>query len=185
MIGVTWYGAAAYCNWLSQQEGLSEVQWCYQLNEGKAYDKGMKIPADVLRRQGYRLPTEVEWEYAARAGALTSRYYGLSLDLLGKYAWSAANSHEHAWPGGSLKPNDLGVFDMLGNVVEWCQERSTSYQPSKVSPPTRDIIDDSPRLLRGGAFTNRPALVRSADRAALAPTSRDINDGFRLARTYD
>ena len=83
----------------------------------------MTIPADVLKRTGYRLPTEAEWEYACRAGTVTSRYYGVSVELLGKYAWYQANSQDHAWPGGSLLPNDLGLFDMLGNVFEWVQDR--------------------------------------------------------------
>ena len=123
---VSWYHAAAYCNWLSQQEGLPKDQWCYLPNEQKKYDKGMKVPADFLQRKGYRLPTEVEWEYASRAAAMTSRHYGLSVDLLEQYARYQANSHNHAWPCGSLMPNDLGLFDTLGNVYEWCQERSTS-----------------------------------------------------------
>ena len=113
---VTWYHAAAYCNWLSEEEGLPKDQWCYLPNEQKKYDKGMKIPADFLQRTGYRLPTEAEWEYACRAGAMTSRHYGLSVDLLEQYARYQANSHDHAWPCGSLMPNDLGLFDMLGNV---------------------------------------------------------------------
>ena len=102
---------------------MPKDQWCYLPNEDGAYDEGMTIPADVLKRTGYRLPTEAEWEYACRAGTITSRYYGLSIDLLGKYAWYQANSQDHAWPCGSLLPNDLGLFDMLGNVYEWCQDR--------------------------------------------------------------
>ena len=116
-----WYTAAHYCNWLSEQEGLPKDQWCYLPNEAGAYAEGMSIPADVLERTGYRLPTEAEWEYACRAGAVTSRYYGHSIDLLDAYAWYQANSKEHAWTCGSLLPNDLGLFDMLGNVYEWCQ----------------------------------------------------------------
>jgi formylglycine-generating enzyme required for sulfatase activity len=185
MIGVLWYSAAAYCNWLSQQEGLPEDQWCYLPNESMAYDRGMTIPADVLRRKGYRLPTEAEWEYACRAGAMTSRHYGLSVDLLGKYAWSAANSHERAWPSGSLKPNDLGLFDMLGNVYEWCQERATAYQPGRAESSSYEIVDDAPRLLRGGAFANQPTVVRSAFRSRYAPANPYFVSGFRLARTCD
>ena len=180
---VSWYHAAAYCNWLSQQEGLPKDQWCYLPNDRDAYDKGMKIPADFLQRKGYRLPTEVEWEYASRAAAMTSRHYGLSVDLLEQYARYQANSRNHAWPCGSLMPNDLGLFDTLGNVYEWCQERSTNYQPGRTASPISDISDDAPRLLRGGAFTGQPADVRSAIRNWIVPTYRNHWIGFRLART--
>ena len=122
MIGFTWYIAASYCNWLSEQEGLPKDQWCYLPNEAGAYAEGMTIPADVLQRTGYRLPTEAEWEFACRSGTVTSRYFGLSIELLGKYAWYQSNSKEHAWSCGSLLPNELGLFDMLGNMFEWCQD---------------------------------------------------------------
>ena len=98
-------------------------------------------PCRCLERTGYRLPTEAEWEYACRSGTITSRYYGVSTDLLGKYAWYQANSREHAWPGGSLIPNESGLFDMLGNVVEWVQDPSEcpfNSQPSVLS--TRPMI---------------------------------------------
>jgi formylglycine-generating enzyme required for sulfatase activity len=115
MVGITWYVAANYCNWLSEQEGLPRDQWCYLPNESGAFAEGMTIPADVLKRIGYRLPTDAEWEYACRCAAVTSYPFGLSSELLDKYAWYQANSQDHAWSCGSLLPNDLGLFDMLGN----------------------------------------------------------------------
>src|SRR5262249_8117004 len=157
------FGAAAYCNWLSQQEGLPKDQWCYLVNEPGPNDKGMTIPADILRRTGYRLPTAAESEYACRAGAMTSRYYGLSRELLPNYAWYQANSQDHAWRCGRLLPNDLGLFDMLGNVYEWCQERSGSDQPGGMESAGRDITDIS-RLVRGGSFSYPAVGVRSAYR---------------------
>src|SRR5262249_44165204 len=135
---VSWYHAAAYCNWLSEQEGLPREQWCYLPNEQKKYDKGMKIPADFSQRTGYRLPSGAEWEYASRAGAVTSRHYGLSVDLLEQYARYQANSHHRAWPCGTLMPNDLGLFDTLGNAYEWCQEPSD--QPGRAASPMSDIV---------------------------------------------
>jgi formylglycine-generating enzyme required for sulfatase activity len=186
IISVSWYFAAAYCNWLSQQEGLPEDQWCYVPNKQGEYDKGMAIPANASQRTGYRLPTEAEWEYACRAGSVTSRYYGSTLSLLDRYSWYVKNSGEppRVQPCGRLLPNDLGLFDLLGNAFEWCQERY-SDKPGWELSSHYDIIDDIPRLLRGGAFIYPPALVRSASRFRHATTNRSAHVGFRLARTYN
>jgi len=185
-----WYTAAHYCNWLSEQEGLPKEQWCYLPNEAGAYAEGMSIPADVLERTGYRLPTEAEWEHACRAGTVTSRYYGNSIDLLDAYARYQANSKDHAWSCGSLLPNDLGLFDMLGNMYEWCQDSSNASKPGKegiyndLIKISESIIEKNPRLLRGGAFDDQPANVRSANRSRNAPSSRSTDNGFRPSRTY-
>ena len=190
MIGVSWFAAAAYCNWLSEQENLPEDQWCYLPNEAGAYDEGMSIPGNVLERTGYRLPTEAEWEFTCRSGAVTSRYFGLSIELLGKYAWYQANSKDHAWMCGSLFSNDLGLFDMLGNTYEWCQDSWNVSKPVKkgiyndVINISESIIERNPRLLRGGTFGNLPADVRSAGRFRFLPSLRIASLGFRLARTY-
>jgi len=189
-IGPSWYTAVAYCNWLSELEGLPEDQWCYKPKKDGSYAEGMTIPADVLKRNGYRLPTEVEWEFACRAGTVTSRYYGITVDLLGRYAWHQANSRERAWPAGSLLPNDLGLFDMLGNVYEWCQNGKGSDRPkemgiySDIISTDEAVSDKRPRMCRGGMYSTLAREVRSAHRAADVPTFEGIYNGFRIARTY-
>jgi formylglycine-generating enzyme required for sulfatase activity len=187
----TWYDAAAYCNWLSEQEGLPEEEWCYLPNKDGKYADGMKLAPNYLRRTGYRLPTEAEWEYACRAGTVTSRYYGETEALLEKYAWYMKNSGRRTWPVGSLKPNDWGLFDMHGNVWTWCQER---YFKEYAAPPGGRAVEDAEdepdvrgtelRVLRGGAAIEAPAEVRAARRVSVHP-GRSINYvGLRPARTF-
>jgi formylglycine-generating enzyme required for sulfatase activity len=149
----------------------------------------MSIPADVLERTGYRLPTEPEWEYACRSGTVTSYYFGLSTALVDKYAWSQANSKDHAWSCGSLLPNDLGLFDMLGNEFEWVQD--SMYRPmpkrkgSLIDINSLEYLHDTThRVLRGGAFNILPTGDRSALRWGTAPSYRYTDLGFRPARTY-
>lgn len=201
-IAVTWYEAAMYCNWLSKQEGLPPSQWVYpsSLEEIKS---GMQLPDDYLRRTGYRLPTEAEWEYAARAGSTTARFYGISESFLKEYAWYSKNppkrrndpvdpsDPQRTWPVGQLKPNDLGLFDVYGNVWEWTQDRMQLHPSTKT---TRDdsednvlqVSNDQARSRRGGGFPYEAAMMRSSARGTINafPMLRRDNVGFRLARTY-
>jgi eukaryotic-like serine/threonine-protein kinase len=188
-VNVSWYQAAAYCNWLSEQEGLAKDQWCYEPNKAGQYDDGMKMASNYLQRTGYRLPTEAEWEYACRAGAETAFSFGAADDLVGNYAWYAGNSPASAsHPVGEMRPNDLGLFDMHGNAWEWCQNIAKRYAAGEKA--VADLEDDmsihnnNGRLVRGGSFAYLPSLMRSAYRGSnLAPSVQDTNVGFRPART--
>jgi serine/threonine protein kinase/formylglycine-generating enzyme required for sulfatase activity len=187
---ITWYDAAAYCNWLSEREGIGQDQWCYEPNRQGQYSQGMKLKSNYLSLTGYRLPTEAEWEYACRAGAETSRYYGESVELLGNYGVCTDNSGGRSWPVGSLKPNDFGLFDMHGNIWCWCQERFKDYAIDQDGKPIKDIEDildvnnDEGRVSRGGCFLYSALNLRSARRSFDAPASRSSFSGFRPAKTY-
>jgi formylglycine-generating enzyme required for sulfatase activity len=180
---IGWFAAAQYCNWLSAAEGIPQDQWCYEPNASGAYAADMRIAADALSRTGYRLPTEAEWEYACRAGSLTSRPFGHAEELLRLYAWYLPTSPDRAAIGAMLRPNDLGMFDMLGRVWEWSHDAlrvgssGDTYEQQTVDPTT-------PHILRGGSFLNPAPNIRSSYRNWYAPTYRDIYIGFRIARTY-
>lgn len=182
-IRISWYGAAAYCNWLSQQEGIPKEEWCYERNEKGDYGAGMKISANFLRRTGYRLPTETEWEYVCQANAHTSFSFGEPVELLKRYAWYVDDSHSRTWPVGSLRPNFLGVFDMHGNAWEWCQD-AYAQKGKKASGESETIKSDLSRVLLGGSFDQRPEDVRAGQGTADTPNAPRFNQGFRLVRTY-
>jgi formylglycine-generating enzyme required for sulfatase activity len=185
--GVTWYEAAGYCNWLSDQEGIARDQWCY---EADSQGTVTKLKENYLSLTGYRLPTEAEVEYACRAGAITSRSYGETEELLAKYGWYSQNSRERTWPVGRLKPNDLGLFDLHGNVYTWCQESYKNYPVPKGGEAIDDkddvlsIIPSASRVLRGGSFLPQASAVRSAARLGDVPAGRFNAVGFRPARTF-
>ncbi len=181
---VSWYDAAAYCNWLSGQEGLHEDQWFYVANASGDFAEGVKMSPDYPNRIGYRLPTDAEWEYACRAGAITSRSYGESEDLLSQYSWCITNSQgRFLSPVGRLMPNDFGLFDMLGNAAEWCQEPWPAALDSEIREDEVEVKDGRHRILRGGAFNYRLVDVRAAYRDADMPTNRYFYYGLRPART--
>ncbi len=186
---MTWFEAAQYCNWLSQQEGIPPEEWCYPaLDQIK---EGMQLPSDYLHRTGYRLPTDAEWEYACRAGAKTSRFFGSSEELLREYAWYTGSTfNERPWPVGQLKPNDFGLFDMYGNVWEWIQDWYKQYGSESAGQVREDSEDsiltvsrEHERPRRGGSYTYEADFLRSAYRNHYIPDERRDSVGFRIART--
>jgi serine/threonine protein kinase/formylglycine-generating enzyme required for sulfatase activity len=180
---LTWFQAAQYCRWLSEREKIPESEMCYPPIEQIA--PGMTLPANYLERTGYRLPTEAEWEYACRSGSTGVRFFGSSLELLPQYAWYVKNSNEHLWPVATLMPNDFGLFDVYGNVLEWCQDAFVEdyARTPQERALSRFVKVSDERVLRGASFAQIGPVIRSADRSWSPPDNHNVRSGFRIART--
>ena len=181
---VTWYGAVAYCDWLSLQEGLPRAY-----NHGTWQCNGNSPYTAV----GYRLPTEAEWEYACRSGSLTAFANGPITDtdcndpVLNEIGWYCGNSGYSLHSVGQLIPNSLGIYDMHGNLWEWCNDRySSSYYSS--SPGTDPVgpLSGPYRVYRGGYYRSHAPGCRSALRHWDVPYHDESSYGdfgFRPARS--
>jgi formylglycine-generating enzyme required for sulfatase activity len=155
---VNWHEAVAFCGKLSEQEGVE-----------------------------YHLPTEAAWEYACRAGTSTVYSFGDDASGLGEYAWYRDNSSGTTRPAGEKLPNAWGLYDMYGNVAEWCQDWYGPYESLQVVSDPAGAASSNRRVLRGGALSDLPrnvrAAYRNADPSATLRSTVPPNYGFRLART--
>ena len=157
MMNVSWEDAVAYVRWLSGQTG-----------------------------ERYRLPSEAEWEYAARAGSVTAYSWGNEIGRNRANCDGCGSRWDNAQTGpvGSFGPNGWGLHDMHGNVREWVQDCwNVSYQGAPTNGSAWESGDCSEPVFRGGSWYSGPGLLRAADRIGRSSSYRSNNDGFRVART--
>jgi formylglycine-generating enzyme required for sulfatase activity len=172
---VTWSAAVKFCNARSLQEGLKT---CYDTNTWRC---------DFLA-DGYRLPTEAEWEYACRSGSTTAFYFGDNAEELKSFAWFEGNAQSRPHPAAQRKPNAWGLYDMAGNVWEWCNDfyGAKYYRESPQDNP-RGPDQGEKRVLRGGAWSssagNCTSCARNCDEAGLTDICLTMDsNGFRCVR---
>jgi formylglycine-generating enzyme required for sulfatase activity len=172
---VTWSAAARFCNARSLLEGLKP---CYDTNTWVCN----------FSANGYRLPTEAEWEYACRAGSLSRFSFGESADELRAYGWFEGNSQAAPHPVGQRKPNAWGLYDLAGNVWEWCNDfYGAKYFRNSPSDNPRGPEEGEKRVLRGGAWSssaeNCTAWARNCDEAGVTDICLTMDsNGFRCVR---
>jgi formylglycine-generating enzyme required for sulfatase activity len=198
---MTWYEAMSFANALSTAEGLGS---CYslsgcsgQVGHGMQCTTVSQTATTVYDCNGYRLPTEAEWEYAARAGTTTAFYDGpitpygtqfsdcLPEPNLDNIAWYCMNAGTTTHPVGGKQPNAFGLYDIAGNAEEWVSDHFSGlgYGKGPVVDPGPSLSNATQVVVRGGLFNVWASVCRSANRLAVPPASRGPGLGFRLVRT--
>jgi len=182
---VTWFSAIEFCNKMSEAESLSPY-YAMKAVRRRVNNSIESANVSVLGGEGYRLPTEAEWEYACRAGSVSPWCFGDQVLDVGEYAWFYDNSLMETHPVGQRKPNSWGLFDMHGNVMEWCYDwyNETQYQQyaeEEAENPTGPTTGTA-KVLRGGAWQFGAEATRCAYRNSSTPEAVAGVIGFRICR---
>jgi serine/threonine protein kinase len=189
ILALDYVNALKFCRWLSQRDGLEDSgNGLPPIAQIAPKDIGNIDPAwseSILAKDGYRLPTGIEWEIACRCGTVTSSFLGESDEYLSRYAWNSHNTTMLPMPVGMLAPNPWGFFDSLGNVYEMTLGSSTNfhYEVLDSTPLDYSIRDRMAISVRGGSFLSNRAYCVSGSKHGILATASDRNVGFRIVRT--
>jgi formylglycine-generating enzyme required for sulfatase activity len=181
---VTWFEAVEFCNQVSERYGFEKVYTITNRNPATGYPITNATVIPNWENNGFRLPTEAEWEYSARAGATTNYYWGIASDntTIGRYAWFDNNSGNRTRPVGQKLPNAWGLYDMVGNVFEMCWDWYGNYTNQVMTDPYGSTTGVS-RIIRGGCYAFPSSFLRLANRGSYGHDAiRGANTGFRVVR---
>ncbi|MEM9985406.1 MAG: SUMF1/EgtB/PvdO family nonheme iron enzyme [Bacteroidota bacterium] len=182
---VNWYDAVSFCNALSEQQGLAPAYGIDQDTQDpdnqSSFDDHKWTVKLIQGSKGYRLPSEAEWEYAARGGPHHRGFEYAGSPDLDQVGWYRYNSNRETQPVGQKRPNELGLYDLSGNVWEWCWDWGAGY-PSEPQVDPIGPEGGSYRVYRGGSWFDDADFSRVAYRNFVYPDSRYVFIGFRLAR---
>ena len=174
---------------------VTQELWEAVMGSNPSWSKGSNKPVETvswddcqefvaklneLTGKNFSLPTEAQWEYAARGGKKSRGYKYSGSNTIGKVAWNTDNSSDSTHPVGTKSPNELGLYDMSGNVCVWCSDRDGSYSSSSQTNPTGPTTG-SYRMFRGGSWCHSARHCRVTHRSSDYPSNRDRNYGLRLA----
>jgi sulfatase modifying factor 1 len=180
---VSWYDVVKWCNARSEKDGLTPVYYTSNTLSTVYRTGELALDSDAVKwtANGYRLPTEAEWEFAARGGTGSKGSTYSGMNIIDSVAWYNMNSGSNTHPVTKKRANELGLYDMSGNVFEWCWDLYGAYSSAEQTDP-KGSKDGSYRMLRGGSFSSSDYYSRVAYRFDNTPNLRNSTYGFRCVQ---